>query len=183
MSIGRSKKPCIGCGAAPSQDRYGHHWTAKKPLCKDCREAIKNYKKALKLADRSLKTDLQAFNIPETHPAERLWPIYDEGENHTLRPYRDAFLKLCHAVGTPCIEYTDNTLLVQQRQNCQKDANLAFEPEVALVLRELHAAVCALANKSYEEGRERGSNLLNSLLEGSMTNTGINEICSRRNKG
>lgn len=182
MSLGRSKKPCVGCGKLPSEDRYGSHWTAAKPLCHDCCAAIKAHKKLAALATKRLKGDLQAVTIP--YDGDRCWPNHDRGENfNDPKLFREAFLKLCRVLGTPCLDRSENPLVTGQEYTYGEENHLAFEPQVVAALRELFAAVQKLEANAYQEGRSRGANLLNDLLEGSRTAQGINEIVCKDNKG
>ncbi len=182
MSLGRTKKPCAGCGKLPSQNRYGEHWTVEKPLCCDCREAIKNYDKVKAIAEKRLKGKLKAVVVPDTH-TDRIWSVYDRGDQFNRKPFQEAFLKLCHTLGQPWPKCPDTVMLKGQPTDYHPENFLAFERETLAALQELFSAVQDVLEYAYAEGRERGASMLQDLIEGSMTAQEINEICSRENKG
>lgn len=177
MPIGRSNKPCIGCGKPP--ERYVDTWPADKPLCSDCQTAVKSYGQLLKTLARYTKKkgSLVALRVPEEDRSHDL--PYVPNDHEPFKMQSDHFRPAFHALALACSEPAPSSegtqeRLIQKGQDGWGEARL-FPVEIVAPLRKLYEEALWLANNNHADGFKDGSNMLKQLMSGEIKNEEINE--------
>lgn len=177
MAMGRSKKPCIGCGKLP--EKHQDSWSADKPLCEDCCNAIKHYEGLTWLLKRFTKKkgSLVALRVPEEGRSHDL--PYVPNDHEPFKMQSDHFRPAFHALALACSEPAPSSegtqeRLIQKGQDGWGEARL-FPVEIVAPLRKLYEEALWLANNNHADGFKDGSNMLKQLMSGEIKNEEINE--------
>jgi hypothetical protein len=177
--MGRTRKPCPGCGKANGL------WREAGTVCNECRRILSAYRLRLKAAQAPKKSGEVRLAVPTA--AHWLPYLMHGGEpfgRDARAQFQKAFLDLTTAISTTPImdRYKvgmgwDAEELIEPKRS---DAGIGtFPVGVVDPLRRLYAAANLLAQIAYRQGHEEGTNLLAQLASGERTVADFNETKAR----
>jgi len=161
--MGRTRKPCPGCGEVVEHRRAD-------AVCGYCQRMIEAGKKYAKQQQRR-------FGAPYSIPfAPHGFPYVRHCGDGSLRQFRSAFFDLCVAVSVEPAKATySNEALVPNEGLGYSHGQVYLEPANRDALRELYAAVQAIAGESYREGKRDGEAFVQALCSGEVSLRELND--------
>lgn len=171
--------PCHGCGQVPD------HWEGrpKDSVCSNCKNTLKLARKFAE--EQSSGNELVQVAIP----AQSHWLPYlrqSSLQNQACKDVREAIWRLAISCSSPVVKGADFTkaqLLIPVPKNERTDWRPSWPEElrwmsesVASRFATLYMIVRQELDNSYEEGRERGQNLLGQLAAGDLSINDFNKM-------
>ena len=171
--IGRTKKPCPGCGEVVPYRKVND-------ICNKCKTCIQEGrargKAILKARENKKLSVVQVHWLPSIHEINSIYdangtPVLDNKFSEHLKK---TFISLAQAVSEPGgVEAgsTDTELLVahQERAYGCPEANRTMPPAVLALFQELYACIITAAKNAYANGEERARDYFQSIVAGKVS--------------
>ena len=187
--------PCVGCGAV--YDGHGRPmWTAKEPLCPDCRHKLENY-------DSLVKATKKLSFVPANTPGDAdIWnwrpnlyyPIMSSDDRERLEKRMAASMLALWSCFPPMETDAAHDLdgfydINRARMSTNKEHGCGFKTIPRLypagfpqAFREFLEVMSEFTRLCAQDGKRRGADLLDRLMTGDLSCEEVNER-SAENKG